>query len=28
VEARTRLFNLNLANKLIDCDAVGLWTCL
>ena len=28
VEARTRLFNPNLANKLIDCGAVGLWTCL
>ncbi len=28
MEAATRLFNPNLANKLIDCGAVGLWTCL
>ena len=27
VEATTRLFNPNLANKLIDCGALGLWTC-
>jgi len=28
MEARTRLFNPNLAKKLIDWGASGLWTCL